>query len=236
MTVQTSGRARPGVRRTGAGSLSAGDWVAGANALLERETVRGVKIATLCARLGVTKGSFYWHFRSRQELLDAILADWRRRMTLDVITRVSQVANSVEGVLRGTLALIRKRRPGRQSGIERSIRDWARTEARAQAVLTEVDETRLKFFEGLFLQRGFPPEEARLRGYAAYALMMGDSILKGTVGEAIDTERYLDRTVELLLAGQQPPPAGHGAHPQAMAPVGRPDKPATRDNGREKKA
>jgi len=198
--------AAPRLRRSGERSLSASDWVAGANDLLERETIRGVRISTLCTRLGVTKGSFYWHFASRQDLLAAILDDWRRRMTLDVITRVSQVATSVDGILRSTLALIRKRRPGRQSGIERSIRDWARTEARAQAVLAEVDETRLKFFESLFLQRGFPPEEARLRGYAAYALMMGDSILKGTVGATIDTERYLDRTVELLLAGDGPPP------------------------------
>lgn len=189
-------------------SLSVGDWVAGAIDLLAMDTVRSVRISTLCARLGVTKGSFYWHFGSRAELLAAILADWRRRMTLDVITRLSQVASSTDNILRNTLALIRKPRSARSSAVERSIRDWARTEVTAQAVLEEVDETRLRFFESLFLQRGFPPEEARLRGYAAYALMMGDSILQGTVGGKVDSDRYLDRVVALLLTDGEPgPPA-----------------------------
>ena len=200
-------RGAAAARRRSQGSLSAADWVAAAMDLLATETVRGVRIATLCARLGVTKGSFYWHFPSREALLGAILAEWRRLMTLEVIGRGAYVSAPVEEALRGTLGLIRRRRPGRQGPVERSIRDWARSDAVAQAALEEIDAARLHSLETLFRRRGFAPEEARLRGYAAYALMMGDSILKGTAGKSVPADSYLDRMVALLLAEQVPQPA-----------------------------
>lgn len=189
------------------GSLSAADWVAAAMDLLATETVRGVRIATLCARLGVTKGSFYWHFPSREALLAAILAEWRRLMTLEVISRGAYVSAPVDEVLKGTLSLSRRRPPGRLGAVERSIRDWARSDPVAQAALEEIDAARLHSLESLFLRRGFAAEEARLRGYAAYSLMMGDSILKGTAGRSVAADRYLDRVVALLLTGEARQPA-----------------------------
>ncbi|MFC3227957.1 TetR/AcrR family transcriptional regulator [Marinibaculum pumilum] len=191
-------------RGAGEGSLTADDWIACAAEVLETEPVRSLRIATLCARLGVTKGSFYWHFGSRQDLLAALLGDWRRRMTLDVISRLSQASPTIDTLLRNTLALIRKKRPGRQTATERGIREWARSEPEARAALLEVDETRLAFFEGQFAKAGFDAGEARLRGYAAYALMMGDSVLKDTIGDRVHTDRYLDRVIDMLLKEDSP--------------------------------
>jgi len=179
-------------------SLSAADWVAtAADVLVDGSTV---EVPDLCKRLGVTKGSFYWHFEDRAELLSAILDDWRRRMTLDVNVRASRVGASAEAVVRYLLGLIRKPRPSRNGAIERSVRDWARLDPVARAAVVDVDQMRLAFFEQLMRQRNFSQKDARVRAYAAYAIMMGDSILKETVEPNYLPESYVDTIVDLLLA------------------------------------
>jgi AcrR family transcriptional regulator len=183
-------------------SLSAADWVETAADLLLERNISSVDIPDLCKRLGVTKGSFYWHFNARGDLLTAILNDWRRRMTLDVNVRARKLGASAETTLRYLLGLIRKPRPNRIGAIERSVRDWARIDPVARSAVIEVDQTRLAFFEGLIQQCGFSQKEAHLRAYAAYALMMGDSILKQTIKPTYREDDYINTFVELLLSNR----------------------------------
>lgn len=181
------------------GPLSAADWVTTAADVLVHNNVNGVDIPNLCKRLGVTKGSFYWHFGRRGDLLAAILVDWRARMTLDVSERASRVGGSAASGLGYLLGLTRKPRPNRNGAIERSVRDWARIDLFARAAVIEVDQNRLAFFEGLFRKHNFPEKQARIRAYAAYAIMMGDSILKETIETAYPQSDYVNTFVELLL-------------------------------------
>jgi AcrR family transcriptional regulator len=181
-------------------SLSPADWVDAATDFLINNNINSLDIPYLCRRLGVTKGSFYWHFAGRVELLKAILDDWRQRMTSDVSSRAERSANTVESGLRYLLGLIRRPRPSRRAAIERSVRDWGRTDPLAREAIVEVDQMRLAFFEALFRRHGLTDREARLRAYAAYALMMGDSILKETIELGSPAEDYVKLVVELLLS------------------------------------
>ena len=61
--------------------LSADDWVRAALDTMVDEGIGGVKIQRLCDRLGVTKGSFYWHFADRDALVAAALAVWEQQST-----------------------------------------------------------------------------------------------------------------------------------------------------------
>lgn len=56
-------------------------WVAAGLESLRQGGVGAVRVERLAARLGITKGSFYWHFRNRGDLLDALLEYWAREMT-----------------------------------------------------------------------------------------------------------------------------------------------------------
>jgi len=114
--------------------------------------------------------------------------------------RVSRIGPSLYSALRYMLGLIRKPRPTRSGAIERSIRDWARMDERARAIVVEVDQIRLAFFQGLFRQRYSSEKEVSIRAYAAYALMMGDSILKETVDPVHQVDDYVKKFVELLLS------------------------------------
>jgi AcrR family transcriptional regulator len=180
-------------------ALSPTDWIETATDFLINNNINSLDIPYLCRRLGVTKGSFYWHFKGRPELLKAILDDWRQRMTSDVSLRAERSATTVESALRYLLGLIRRPRPTRRGAIERSVREWARTDPLTKASVVEVDQMRLAFFEALFRRHGLSDREARLRAYAAYALMMGDSILKETIELDGRPEDYVKLVVRLLL-------------------------------------
>jgi AcrR family transcriptional regulator len=60
--------------------LSRADWVKGAQKLLVENGPPGLSIVKLAAHLGVTRGSFYYHFASLNELIDQIISDWERRV------------------------------------------------------------------------------------------------------------------------------------------------------------
>jgi AcrR family transcriptional regulator len=206
-------RARPGraaKARTDvkASSLTVEDWVAAANDLLASENIRGVQIQALCMKLRVTKGSFYWHFSSREDLLRALLNSWRRRMTLNIYNKLGRVSAGAASTMRALLALPRKRFSAAGAAIEMSIRDWGRREKVAHDALKEVDEIRLRSFEQSFQSLGFSAREATIRGYIAYAIMMGDSILKETLRDEIATDEFVELAVRLLA-----PPAIVSADP-----------------------
>lgn len=188
-------RARNDVR---VNSLSVEDWVAASNDLLARENIRGVQIQSLCTKLKVTKGSFYWHFSGRKDLLRALLNSWRRDMTLNIYNKLGRVSVGAVSTLRALLALPRKKFSAKGAAIELSIRDWGRREKLARDALKEVDVIRLKSFEQSFQSLGFSEREARTRGYIAYTIMMGDSILKETLREEVDTEEFVALAVKLL--------------------------------------
>src|SRR6516162_9059234 len=63
-------------RRSKTEAIGPGQWVAAARALLVAQGIEAVKVDRIARRLGVTRGGFYWHFRSRQALLDRLLAEW----------------------------------------------------------------------------------------------------------------------------------------------------------------
>jgi AcrR family transcriptional regulator len=178
--------------------LKVEDWVAAANDLLVNENIRGVQISALCLKLKVTKGSFYWHFSGREDLLRALLNSWRRRMTLNIASKLGRVSTGAVSTLRALLALPRKTFSAAGAAIEMSIRDWGRREELAHDALKEVDEMRLRSFEQSFQTLGFTRREARVRAYIAYAIMMGDSILKETLREEIATEEFVELAVQLL--------------------------------------
>src|SRR5512147_372241 len=73
---------------------SAADWLQAAFHALRTGGVAAVKIEPLARSLGLTKGSFYWHFRDREALLDALLAEWERRAGERILARIESAGKS----------------------------------------------------------------------------------------------------------------------------------------------
>ncbi|MGQ0481780.1 MAG: transposase [Pseudonocardia sp.] len=140
--------------------LTATHWEDRALAILQAEGIESVKIPRLCADLGVTRGSFYWHFADLPELLRAVADRWAEKTRHRLATLVDmQKLPPRERLAQMTGMLI----SGEFIGTERSIRQWARTDPLIAKIVTETDLHVHALLHGALLELGFEPREARVR-------------------------------------------------------------------------
>ena len=78
-----------GARRLDEPTLTSSDWIEGALQLIAEAGLQALTVEALAVRLGVTKGSFYWHFKGRSELLAGALMRWEHRATTEAIAGLS---------------------------------------------------------------------------------------------------------------------------------------------------
>ena len=161
--------AKAATSRTAQGSLDIAAWTRAAIAILGEQGIDGVRVEVLAKRLGVTKGSFYWHFENRDALLAAMLTDWRRRATLTIIERIEAQDDSALSRLRMLMQVPFQIKADGGAQVELSIRLWARRDPAARSALHEVDALRLRYISRLLCQIGLPEEKAEARAIFAYA-------------------------------------------------------------------
>jgi len=148
------------------------EWVSAATRLLADDGIEAVRVEPLAAALGVTKGSFYWHFPDRRALLDAVLDAWEQRATSAVIAHVETAAGPPSERLSRLFALIGRSR--RAPGVEHAIRAWGAIDPRARSVLARVDARRERYVRGLLRGLGLPVGVARRRARFLYLALIGE--------------------------------------------------------------
>ena len=152
-------------------------WIEAGTDVLAEEGVDGVRVEVLAKRCGVTKGSFYWHFKDRDDLLDAVLETWKQGRVDDVRKQMHAEPGKARDQIYRVIELYGGGPNRRGMEIELAVRDWARRDARAAAVAAEVDEARLKYTAELFLACGLPAREAASRSLLVYAYTFGLSLM-----------------------------------------------------------
>ena len=185
---------------SGRTSLTPQDWVAAATEMLVDQGIDAVRVDTLARRMGVTRGSFYWHFRDREDLLRAVLEAWRLVSTENLTARLEK-GGDARTQLRDVLSLpFRGRSASRAARIELAIRAWARRDAMARRYLDESDASRIAYISQIFSSMGFPAGEARHRAVMAYSMDVACSQLTaaGGVWKAEELQRYAE---DLLMQG-----------------------------------
>lgn len=186
------------VRRTPAPHASKESWaIAGLEALSEGG-VEAVAVEPIAKRLGVTKGSFYWHFESRTELLEAALDLWERRGTADVIARLETIAEPAQR-LKELLRFASEAVKGAPS-------HTALSSAREPAVrraLHRVAAARLKFLTHCYEELDMPAALARRRAMLAYAAYLGMLQLghdyPSALASAAERHAYIEHVIETLV-------------------------------------
>ncbi|MFZ4650704.1 MAG: TetR/AcrR family transcriptional regulator [Rubrivivax sp.] len=191
-------RAEPAVA-TPRPSLSREDWIDAATGVLVDEGIDHVRVDVLAQQLGVTRGSFYWHFRDREELLRGVLQRWRETATENLTARLERAHADPHEQLRDVISLpLRGRAAARAARIELAIRAWARRDALARQAVDEADASRMGYIAQIFSSMGFPVLEARSRAFLAYCHNLGESLMASQGNAAQKQERA--RFVEELLA------------------------------------
>lgn len=175
------------------------DWIAAALQALADDGPASVAVERLAARLGTTKGSFYWHFKDREELIAETLAAWEREETDAQIAEMQAIGDPVERIRFG-IAMATEYEEAERPDVRLlpSARDPAVGE-----VIERVQRRRLAFIAQAFRDAGFTPAESRVRARLAYSLVLGwqhQRLIEGPEG-ATQRERaaYQRLAVELLM-------------------------------------
>lgn len=176
-----------------AAPLDAPAWIEAALDALAEGGIEAVRVDPLAKKLGVTRGSFYWHFKDRDALHQAMLRTWRERASYSVYNRVERTAETAGERLKRLLALpYSSPRSARGAAIELAIRLWARRDKAAAKAVRHIDRTRLRYFETLLKEHQV--HDARTRAYLFYATLMAEAFITDPQSDR------LDELVRVLLA------------------------------------
>lgn len=152
--------------------LSRADWIEAAIKVMVGSSVEQVRVEKLAVDLGASKGSFYWHFKDRNALLDAVLDEWRQRSTLAVEVRLAEVEpDPAIRILRIMQLPLRSKSAARAAELELAIMGWARRSEAARLAVHAVDQARVAHLAELFTHLGLGLAEAEFRSHQAYALL-----------------------------------------------------------------
>ena len=155
--------------RTEKQRLSAQDWELAALEMMAEEGVAAVAVESLARRLGVTKGSFYWHFSNRDKLLEAALKRWEENDTHNVISRVDAIENPKKR-LRELFRLTS--REMRSHKIYAALLKGSDHPVVAP-VMERVSQERMRYLARVFEQAGMEPVPAAHRSRLAYSTYIG---------------------------------------------------------------
>jgi AcrR family transcriptional regulator len=147
-------------------------WLQAAREALIAEGTAGVEINKLAKRLGVTRGGFYWFFKSRQALLDELLELWAVSGTR-LFERV--IDNERRDGLREYYALTNLwiDEKDYDPKWDAAVRDWARTSAAVLKTVQAVDLKRIAIIEKMFLHMGYKGKYAHVRARVMYYHQVG---------------------------------------------------------------
>ncbi|MEM9844176.1 MAG: TetR/AcrR family transcriptional regulator [Pseudomonadota bacterium] len=150
--------------------LNRDDWIAAALTLLVESGIDAVQITVLARNLGVTRGSFYWHFDSRDALLNALIAHWKSLNTNVMVDTVAGAESLDDGILAlFSVWLDHKRFDPR---IDQAIRNWSRHDAGLREVVQEEDTARVRAISTFFARFGYDATEAFIRARVIYFTQM----------------------------------------------------------------
>ena len=148
-------------------------WLEAALQALARGGIDRVRVESLAKDLGVTKGSFYWHFKDREQFFDEMLSFWAEQSTQTVITNVhyptdpaARVRAVAEDIVRRDLA-----------GMDPHIRSWTQYDPERAEIVAGIDKIRFEFIRGLFLAVGFSKNSASLRAHSLYRYALGEQFI-----------------------------------------------------------
>ena len=185
-------------------SLTPEAWVEAATDVLVDQGIDHVRVDVLATQLQVTRGSFYWHFRDREDLLRRVLQAWSSRATARLTARLEMARNDPLLQLRDVISLpCRGRAAQKAARIELAIRAWARRDLMAQVAVDASDAARLDYHASIFRALGFAAAEARARAFMLYSYEVSESLLtrQGSAADKAARRAFMER---LALQPLQP--------------------------------
>lgn len=179
-------------------TLSTQDWIDVAKANLIRSGIGAVKIDRLAQECGVTRGGFYWRFKSRDELLATLLDDWVHTNTEPLLAAIKAPGTFSERFER--LVDLWLDEQAFSPSYDNAVRAWSKGDPKVAAVVREVDDRRVDALAGLFEDHGFDHNEALVRARITYYHQVGYYALD--IDESLSSRSGLRSLYVQVLTGQ----------------------------------
>jgi len=178
--------------------LTTQDWIDFGLRTLAREGFEALKADVLARKLGVSRGSFYWHFADLHDFHARVIQHWRQAATEAIITDLERYGSREQ-----RLDALLRRAFGQHTALEVRVRAWADSNAEAAGAVRDMDRKRRTYIERLLTEAGIPPPVAATRALLLYWAYLGAALSRTRLAEAT-----LDRIVaELKQTGFGPPAA-----------------------------
>jgi AcrR family transcriptional regulator len=173
--------------------LSAQDWIDFAIETLLHEGYDALKADVLARKLGVSRGSFYWHFKDINVFHANVIAHWRQASTESIIVDIERHPLAQE-----RLEALLRRAFGRGAPLEIRVRTWGETNAHAARAIGETDRRRRDYIEHLLREAGVAAALASARAQLVYWAYLGAALSHGRLsGERLD--RLVDELKRIAL-------------------------------------
>ena len=172
--------------------LSADDWIREGLKALARSGFTALKADPLARAMGVSRGSFYWHFADLGAFHAAVLKRWREIAAEQIIADVEAAGDEpLQALLRSSF--------GARLDLERAVRNWAAFDAAAQGAVRAMDRRRLDYIEQLLARRGLEAATAQARAQILYWTFLGFA-LSGAPVPAARLQALLDEVFTMVSA------------------------------------
>ncbi|WP_171117343.1 TetR/AcrR family transcriptional regulator [Ruegeria sp. HKCCA5463] len=148
------------------------DWLNVAMDVLISDGVDQIKVLNLAERMAVSRSSFYWYFKSRQELLDALLARWQATNTAALVAQAEAPAETITAAVCNVHRCV-VNTDLFDTALDFAVRDWARKSGKVRRILDQSDARRLEALHAMFARYGYSEIEAETRARVLYYMQIG---------------------------------------------------------------
>ncbi len=187
--------------------------------------IDAVAVEPLARQLGVTKGSFYWHFANREALLRAALALWERLETADVLARVGDEPDPYERIVR----VFKEANAGYRSGRLYLAIAAAEDHPLVNEFVQRVSARRLAYLVECYEALGFSPARAQHWARFAYATFMGNLQIRrdspDLMPDGAAFNEYLKLMIRTLIPRRPVMTDAYAVEHPHVVPIQRADQP-----------
>ncbi|MEX0278300.1 MAG: TetR/AcrR family transcriptional regulator [Ruegeria sp.] len=179
------------------------DWLNVAMDVLISDGVDQIKVLNLAERMAVSRSSFYWYFKSRQELLDALLARWQATNTAGLIRQAEAAAPTITAAVCNVHRCVVNTALF-DTALDFAVRDWARKSGKVRRILDQSDAKRLKALHAMFARYGYSEIEAETRARVLYYMQIGYDLAQ--LNEPMETRISMVPHYLYVFTGVEPKP------------------------------
>jgi AcrR family transcriptional regulator len=184
-------------------TLSAADWEKEALVLIAEKGIQAVAIEPLARRMGITKGSFYWHFSNRESLLEQVLQQWEEHDARNLNASLGEINDPRE---RLTSFFRRASREKLTHEVYNAL-CAAPDHPQVEPVLERVAQRRMEHIAAAFRELGFELDSALHRARLTYSAYLGYLALQrqrqAPSLSSEEFEAYIEHVISTLIPAQQ---------------------------------